>query len=86
MDAVFGKRTIKEKKKTIRCSWCGERIHKGDPAVAWCCMDGRDFISVQVHPECSEAINRTLVEEGGVFDFGSGEQKRGKSWGEQDAT
>ena len=82
MGATWGERTTKAKRKAKPCSWCGKRIEVGQPSRSWMCQDGRDATHVEVHPECGEAIDRTSAEEGGWFDFGVYEQKRGKSWGE----
>lgn len=46
--------------KPHTCTWCGGRINKGETARYTAAVDGGDFSSYYMHPECDEAYDISL--------------------------
>jgi len=55
---------VKRTRRTRRCGWCSELIHKSHPSVATAGSSGGDFYQGRYHPECSAAIYRWCKREG----------------------
>lgn len=64
-----------------RCSWCAERIDVGTPYKRYRYFDGGDACTVKLHPECSDILDETVSEEGGDYEFQSGDNPRGCNCG-----
>lgn len=72
--------TIRAAKKPHRCSWCGTMIEAGESykRYRWFGDDGADV--VKEHPECYEAMEEYVAEEGEV-EFHEGDNPRGCNCG-----
>lgn len=55
---------VKRTRRTRRCDWCGEMIHKGEPSVATSGIFEGDFYQGRYHPECNAATLRWCRREG----------------------
>jgi len=59
------------------CEWCGEPINKGEIGIVRVYKYDGDFNSSHMHPECFDALKRSLPE---MWDgsFNAYEQDRGQ--------
>lgn len=42
--------------KDHKCSWCGQKILKGDPYSKYRCLDDGRFNTIKLHPECLHVV------------------------------
>lgn len=64
------------KRRTHRCSWCGETIKLGERYARYRYFDGADAGTVKMHEECHADMLECAASEPGPFEFGFGEAPR----------
>ena len=62
-------------RKRHRCSWCWQFIEPGDMYHKYRWFDGGDASTVKSHPECYEAIEEAVREEGGFYEWTPGQER-----------
>lgn len=61
-----------------RCDWCYTKIVTGDLYKRYRFYDGGNAYTVQMHPECYEAMGDAAKEEGGWIEWTPGDFERPK--------
>ncbi len=71
-------------RKEYRCSWCFERIEKGEKHTYSWILDGRDGFHLRTHSDCDAAAQRSWDESGAMDGepFCDERHQRGKSCSE----
>ena len=71
--------TVKKCRRDHLCFWCGEKIDKGTSYKKWT-WEGGELMTIKTHPECLAAWNRASEQEGGPYETGPYEHKRGETY------
>jgi hypothetical protein len=66
-------------KKRHRCDWCGQFIEPGEHYKRYRWYDGRDAGTAREHPECFDAMQIAVAEEGGYLEFTPGQERPAKA-------
>lgn len=61
---MYRERVVAKSRKIFRCSWCGERILKGEHCVYISSVYDGDFFTGRHHPECHRASRAWTVQYG----------------------
>ena len=68
---------IKAVRKSHECSWCAERIEKGESYKRYRYFDNGDAGTVKMHIECYEASAELVAEYNEPIEFRPGDYPRG---------
>ncbi len=67
--------TTQKSRKNRHCDWCWQRIAIGDEYKRYRVYDGGDASTVQMHPECCEAMSEAAQQEGGWYEWTAGMER-----------
>jgi hypothetical protein len=64
-------------RKLHRCSWCSERIERGEVYKRWVCIGDDGPMTCKMHQECHAAMERFAAAQPGEYEYTPGEFTRG---------
>ena len=79
MSEIFHEVSVARSRRVRQCTWCAEKIEKGESYRAYRFKDCGDTGHVTLHPECYSAMQRAAEEEDGWIDWSVGDFNRGCS-------
>jgi len=63
--------------KPHHCSWCSERIERGEVYKRWVCIGDEGLNTCKMHQECHAALERFAAAQDGAYEYDPGTFTRG---------